>query len=546
MSILRIGGIASGFDTEQIVRDLMRVERMKVDKLYQNRQIIEWKREQFRESINSVRSFRDNFFNVLKPQTNMMSASSLKHMQASISSDSGSYDPGSISVSATSEAMAGVSTFQVIQSATAASAAKQGVTEGSSEGARLELSDTMAVVSGKLKSEFGGFLFDEGDGSYFTLKINGEDIIVNKTDSLKTVIDKINNSKAGVQVSYSAFSDTFTVTAKATGAGHLTTDDGGNFFTALGITVTGGNIGDAGRDAIFEVNGFEGSRSGNTFTIDGISYSINKKIDEADNSPLVNVSVAVDVEAVYNNVKQFIDGYNSLLDELNGRLNEERFKDFFPLTDEQKEGMSEKEIEKWEEKAKSGLLRREPALENMLRDMRRALSDLTGNLHLSEIGIETSRIYQEQGKLVLKGDGSALKAAIAGNPEKVAEIFTKRSDIAYSPNLTAEQRAQRYEESGLAHRLSDILNDNIRTTRDNSGRKGILLERAGIEGDITQFNNYLDRQIKDVNKRIDRVNEMLIRKEEQYYRQFAAMEKALQQLYSQGDWLTMQMNQLNR
>ena len=86
MSILRIGGIASGFDTEQIVRDLMRIERMKVDKLYQNRQVIEWKKEQFREVINGVRSFRDKYFDVLRPGTNMMSASTLRQVRA-VSSD---------------------------------------------------------------------------------------------------------------------------------------------------------------------------------------------------------------------------------------------------------------------------------------------------------------------------------------------------------------------------------------------------------------------------------------------------------------------------
>ena len=213
------------------------------------------------------------------------------------------------------------------------------------------------------------------------------------------------------------------------------------------------------------------------------------------------------------------------------------------MTDEQKEAMSEKEIELWEEKAKSGMLRREPALENMLREMRAALYDMVGDYHLTEIGIQTSKNYRDRGKLVLSDGGSVLREAIASDPNKVAEIFSRCSDVSYSPNLTAEQRAQRYRESGLAHRLSDILNDNIRVTRDNDGRKGALLERAGIEGDITQFNNYYDRQISDLNLKIDRVNEMLIRREEQYYRQFVAMEKALQQLYSQGDWLMMQLSQ---
>ena len=111
------------------------------------------------------------------------------------------------------------------------------------------------------------------------------------------------------------------------------------------------------------------------------------------------------------------------------------------------------------------MLRREPALENMLREMRAALYDMVGDYHLTEIGIQTSKNYRDRGKLVLSDGGSVLREAIASDPNKVAEIFSRCSDVSYSPNLTAEQRAQRYRESGLAHRLSDILNDNIRVTR---------------------------------------------------------------------------------
>jgi flagellar hook-associated protein 2 len=72
--------------------------------------------------------------------------------------------------------------------------------------------------------------------------------------------------------------------------------------------------------------------------------------------------------------------------------------------------------------------------------------------------------------------------------------------------------------------------------------KGMLLERAGIEGDTTQHNNFLDNRLKEVNKRIDRMEDIFRRREDHYYRQFAAMEKALKELYSQGDWLMMNLN----
>ncbi len=532
MSILRIGGISSGFDTDSIVRDLMRIERVKVDKAMQTRQIAQWQKEQYRGIINNVRSFRDKYFDILKPQNYLLSSAGLKKMQASSS------DGTIVSVVAGANASAGSSTFQVVQSATAAEAASSAITAGSAEGERLSLSDTLETISAKLQN--GPFEFDEN--GRFTVTINNKEIVINKKDTLRTVLNKITNSSADVQASYNSFSDTFKITAKSTGEGVITTDDGGNFFSALGLEPgVEGEIGTAGRDAIFKIDGFQGTRSSNSFSVEGITYSINKNIDEADNSPLVNISASVDAEGIFNTIESFINDYNSLIDGISSKLSEEVFRDFQPLTDEQKESMSEKEIEIWEGKAKSGLLRRDPVLDNMLGNIRKALYDMVGEYHLTEIGIQTSRNYLDNGKLSLVGDGSVLRAAIAENPDKVADIFTRSSSISYSATLSGERRAQRYSESGLAHRISDIINDNIRTLRDSSGRKGILLERAGIEGDISEFNNYYDKTILNINKQIDRLNEMLHRREDQYFRQFAAMEKALQQLYSQGDFLMMQM-----
>lgn len=529
MSILRIGGIASGFDTNQMVKDLMRAERMRVDKLYQDRQVLEWQRDQFRDVTNNVRSFRDKYFNLLNPSTNMMSSAALQKMTA------GSSNTDVVTVSASADAMIGDTAFEVTQRATAATASQQGITVNHANGDRLSLNDTMGTISTKLHAGNLDFV-----GGQFTLTINNTAIVINETDTWGDVLSNIRNSEAGVQISYSTFSDTFTLTSREMGGGSIITDDGGSFFTALGITVgTGGEIGTAGQDAAFRINGFAGTRSTNSFTIDGLTYTIPPGVTAG----TATITTTADVDGVYSTIESFINDYNSFIDEINGKLREERFRDFPPLTDEQKEAMSETDVARWEEKAQSGLLRRESSLENMLQNMRTAIFDMVGTLHLTEIGIETSSNFKERGKLVLRNGGDTLRQAIAANPDKVAELFTRSSNIAYSPDLTSAQRTQRYQESGLAHRLSDILNDNIRTTRDSAGRKGTLLERAGIEGDITQFNNFFNRQIDTVNSRIDRMHEMLYRREEQYHRQFLAMERALQQLHAQGDWLTMQLDQ---
>ena len=550
MSIMRIGGIASGMDTDSIVRDLMRVERMRVDKLFQQRQVVDWQKAQFREITNQVRSFRDTHFNLLKPESNLMSPAALNKVQT-ISSN-----PEIVTVTGSPTAALGESTFQVIQSATRTQVVS--AEKVSDDGKTLLLTETMQQVNNKLSQGFNSEFDENGK---FTLTINNKEIVVSKNDTLQKVMQNINNSGAGVQISYSSFSDRFTISNRETGKGTIETNDGGNFFTALrmgvnkeegvdiGTLSTEGDHDIVGRNAKFKINGFDGERTSNTFTIDGLTYSIQGKIDppEEGTSPeKVIITTSVDVEGIYKVIEDFVESYNKLIDDVHGKLGEERFRDFKPLTDEQKDNMSDRDIEKWEEKAQSGILRGDPALENMMRNLRTALYEQVGSFHLSEIGIETSRNYLDNGKLVLKNGGQDLKAAIASNPDKVSDIFTRRSEISYSADLNAEKRAERYSDSGLAQRLSDILNDNIRTTRDRSGRKGILLEKAGIEGDISQFHNYYDRTILGVNRQIDRVNEMLHRKEDQYYRQFAAMEKALQQLYAQGDWLMMQMAQFNQ
>jgi len=631
MGTIRIGGIASGLDTDQIVRDLMRVERTRVDKLLQQRQVVEWQKGQFREAINLVRSFRDNFFNLTRHESNMLSAGTLQKMQAFSS------NTAVVTVTANAAARAGVSTFQVMQSAAPATASGSGVStplqsaaalssfaiangqntlaltlngtttnvtvaagqhanlealrlalQGGLEQAfgsgrisvsavngrllltpqfgsdmlslssptagtpadiltvmrlaqeqsnRLSLSDTMAQVSAKL---VGGPLLFDGNGN-FTFQINGTAINAAQSDTLGAVINRINNSGAGVTAAYSAFSDSFSITARQTGSGHLTTDNGGRFISAMGIGIVGGNMGTAGRDAVFAINGVQGTRRGNTFTIEGITYQINGNISGGTAPPPAEITVSVDVGGIYGVIEKFVGGYNALIEQLNSRLSEERLRGFPPLTNEQKKGMSEQEIKIWEEKAQKGLLRREPALENLLRNMRQVLSGMVGSLHLTHIGIEGSRNHWEQGRLILQNNGEALRTAIAANPAQVADLFTRASAIPYGDTA---RRSERWAESGLAHRLSDILNDNIRITRDGSGQRGILLERAGMEGDAARLGNQLGRQLSELDRRIERANDLLLRREERYYRQFTAMERALQQLYAQGDWLTMQLNHL--
>jgi flagellar hook-associated protein 2 len=124
-------------------------------------------------------------------------------------------------------------------------------------------------------------------------------------------------------------------------------------------------------------------------------------------------------------------------------------------------------------------------------------------------------------------------------------LFVKESTSysSYSRNLTSDQRKTRYGEEGLAFRLSDIIEDNISTFRDSSGRKGILLETAGITGDMSEFSNTIYDQIKDYNTKISDLSRLLSDKETKYYEKFARLERAISQMNSQSSWLSSQLGQ---
>ena len=372
--------------------------------------------------------------------------------------------------------------------------------------------------------------------------INGVDFTFSGNDTLRTVMNRINNSNAGVTLTYNSLTDRFSLTNKNTGAAQtLTFDDsqsGGNFLKALGLKADGAQV-NQGKDAMMTIDGITLYRSTNNFTIDGVTYNLNQDFKLGEGIEPINLTMVRDVDQAFDNIKSFVEAYNKILDTLNETISQERFRDFLPLTDEQREAMSEKEIELWEEKARSGLLQRDPILQKIVYDMRRAMVESVKDIgiNLSSIGITTGS-YTEGGRLHI--NETKLKDALRQNGDEVMRLFNNKSEIAYSPDNDSIQRSQRYGESGLVHRLSDILKDNIRTRRKKDGRKGILLEKAGIVGDATERVNLMDDQLKDMNRRIETAVERMVRAENRYWAQFTALETALARMSSQSMWLAQQ------
>jgi flagellar hook-associated protein 2 len=625
-SNFRISGLASGLDTEQMVRDLMRVERIPLTRLEQQKQLAQWRQEAYREFINTLRTFREKFFDIAKRSTYLLSDNTFKVFKAASTGED------YVTASGTSTAEAGSHTVKVLQLATADKAVSSapvskpitgdvadfnlagksilvsldGVmreieladyddledligdpnngiqklindafgegkitvdessgklllsTEGGASKLQLfygtkgmEGLDSLGISNGAsnrismnatliaLKDQLSeGLVFDENGNVSFT--INNASFTFSQNDTLSGIMTAINNStEANVTIKYDEVTDTFTMTAKQTGAGDnlRVSDTSGSFLSAIGIT----GVTSEGVDAIAVIDDEIVTRSTNTFVVNGIEYTL-RKVHDA-NSDGETITLEQDIDAVVDVIKTFVEEYNKLVDMFSSKLSEEYDREYLPLTKEQKEAMSDREVELWEKRAKTGLLRNDPILRKIQSDMRMALIEpIEGvGINLSSIGI-TSKSYHDKGKLYI--DEDKLRQAIINRPDEVKNLFKQQSESVphYTRTLTAEERSVRYKEQGLFYRLSDIIEDNISTLRDSSGRKGILIEKAGIQGDITEFNSNLAREIKTYDEKIDELNRKLYIKEANYYKQFAELEKYMNRMNAQMDWLYSQLS----
>lgn len=609
---MRIGGLASGMDIDQLVSQLMKAEKMPLDRLKQDMQLMEWKRDQYREINTKMLEFRDLSFNMKLHSTYL--AQNATSSQESV-----------VSATATPNATEGVYTLKVNQMASGGSltaGATVGVTSladtledigmdtpgpttltiGGAKGTvSMQVDTTQSIgsfinevnshststgVKVSYDSNLDRFFFvstttgadakveiNSNDADFLTdvlqltpsSTLNGQKITntVAYADGLGQKINSLLTDTQKLEIAYNGETYEFEIDA-STSIGSLiteinrsglgkdgvsayldengnlsffnedsakpisftdTTTDGEDIIASLGLAsatttaVAYDQVVGEGQDAEVEFNNITGTYPTNTFSVNGISFDLKSAQDVAD-SP-VSITVNRNVDKIYDSIKSYVDKYNELIELVNGKLSEQKFREFLPLTDEQKGELSEDEIKRWEEKAMSGLLRSDPLLAGAIGKFRYGLSNSIAGLPsgdlttLAEIGIKTS-VYTEKGKLHI--DEADLKAAIADKPDEVLNLFTA-NDSSDSTNTG----------DGFAVRLHDMADNLIDLIIDKAGTSTSLPENFSMGEEL----NRLDTAIYELTRKLNTT-------EDRYYRQFTAMEKAINQMNSQSMYLMQQ------
>jgi len=497
-STLKIGGLVSGIDTDSIVKSLMAAQRAPVDKLKQQKQILQWQQEDYREINTSLRSFRDKVF-TMKLQSTFLAKSAV------------SSNENAVTATANTSATPGIYSVTVTRLA-------EGVLKGS-QAALADEKDTNGTIK-TLAKQFGlsgsvSFTLEGSSGNQsFTFDTS--------TDTIYTVAAAINKAALGISASYDATLNRFFLNSTTTGSAAKirVTNDTGNFLSdpdgtaganTLKLLLKNDGTTYSGQDAQFDFSGATNITSAtNTVTVNGITLNLKQG-----GGATSTITVTNNIDSAVSAIKDFITSYNEIIDKINGKLSETRYRDYSPLTDEQKDKMSEDEIKKWEKFARSGLLRNDSILQGIVTGMRTTMNSsvagLTAYSTLSSIGITTG-LYSEKGKLYI--DENKLRAALQENPEEVMKLFTNSSD--------AEP------EKGLAVRLYDQVNNGISS----------IAAKAGSDSTYSLVDNsIIGKRLIEIDKNVKNLEDRLNKIEERYWQQFTAMEEAINKMNAQSAWL---------
>lgn len=277
-----------------------------------------------------------------------------------------------------------------------------------------------------------------------------------------------------------------------------------------------------GCDSEIYLNGIKYTGSSNSYSINGLNITAQVVTDtdgKASDANAISITTSTDTQGIYDKIKDFLSQYNSLINEITSLYNADSAKGYEPLTDDEKDAMSDTEVEKWEQKIKDSLLRRDDNLESLMSTMTSAMSgavEVNGKkMYLSNFGIKTlgylNAPANQQNAYHIDGDED--DANSSGNTDKLMTAITNDPDTVI--NFM----------QGLAENLYDSIHKKMQS--------------SSLSSIYTVYNDKeMASEYSDYTSIIKKWEEKLQDKEDYYYKKFSSMETALSKLNSQTSSLS--------
>ena len=422
-------------------------------------------------------------------------------------------------------------------------------------------------ADGNLTDKDGNRLGSDGKQLYgYEFEINGKTLTFTRDTTMESVLTAVNSNSIGLTANFSKTTNMFQFSTQETGSSNqveindtITGADGtvktnlaallfgavnDSDGTASGIVTSGSYT--AGTDAILSmsVNGVEMNditRMDNNFSVDGLSITLKGTFGYSedvtnedgsvtagtlqDGTEAVTFTTAADADTIVDAITSMVSDLNDILKSVhdaystvpNYQSDNSRYE---PLTDDDKEDMTDSEIEAYEEKAKQGILFGDSDLSSLYSKLISAISPGgSSSSALSKIGISTS--YSD-GVTSVTVDEDALRDALSNDPDSVRDAFTSTTGS-----------------GGLMVNVSKVVSSYVSTT---GSVKGILVQKAGsIYSPLSLLSNSLQDQIDDYDDQIEKWQDKLSDKVDYYTEMFTRLETLTSTMNSQSSLISSMM-----
>lgn len=488
MAGTRLSGLMSGMDTESLIAQLMEARKAKVTTVKKQQMKVNVKQDAWKELNTKLKNLQSKYL------SNMRFTTAYAKKVTKVSNSSAA------SVITGEGAVNGVQELEIKEMAKTAYLTGGELTNAEGGKGSFNALSTMS----DLGLEEGGKIQITSGGKTVDLDITGETTISDVLNKLK---------EAGLNASFDEKNQRLFVSAKESGAANdfqiKALDEGGtNALSKLGLDEKSAHK-VAGQDAEILLNGASFKSSTNVFEINGLTITAQEKTDGP-----VTLSTQTDTDGIYDLVKGFFKEYNEIINEMDKLYNAPSAKGYEPLTSEEKEAMTDSDIEEWEKKVKDSILRRDENLDDVSSAMKSVLSagiEINGKtMYLSDFGISTlgyfSSADNEKNAYHIDGDpddantsGNAdkLKSLISSDPDTVISFFTK-----------------------LSQNLYDKMSDMSKSV-DGYRSFGSFYDDKKMKSDYDAYTT----KIADMEKKLNEY-------EDKWYKKFAKMESAMAKLQS--------------
>lgn len=440
---LRMTGLASGMDTQSIVEQLVEVKSYKKTDLKNEQTKLGWKQEAWKDLNKKMYSFYTNKLGEMRFESffNKKSASIV--------------DSSIAKVSAEGSAVNGTQSLAVKQ------LAKTHYITSKEYGNNITGQSTVAEA-------IPGMEIPK------KLSVNGKTIEITDKTTMNELAEGF--ASAGLNASFDNSTHRLFISAKESGEagrfeikqldGEGNAVDAADLLETMGLSEAGGASVIEGQDAKVILNNAEFTSNTNNFNINGLSITATKVSEKLSDDPskndyvTTNVSVDTDVDGIYDAIKDFFKEYNELINEMSRLYNADSARDYKVLSEEEKDAMSDEEVEKWEKTIKDSLLRRDDNLGTALEMFKTGMLasyDIKGTtFSLSSFGMGAISYFEaaDNEKYAIHIDGDKddsntasqkdkLRNAIANDLDSVKSFFSKMSGDLYK-TMTKQMASTEY------------------------------------------------------------------------------------------------------